>query len=180
MFLVNQDPASYPTAGRKRKRCSLRSASSAQYGEGRIARTSITEDGSTRPLAERLEPEPFRTQNKVAILNTLAERRGTNEVSGRGCGWCGRHLRGARDVSLRRNMGSPARREPYGDGVAVVAAGVTTCRGAEESSAQDEGRQGNRLTLMRLREMRRGQRERSGNWRADYLETRTVGSEEGG
>jgi hypothetical protein len=33
---------------------------------------------------------------------------------------------------------------------------------------------------MRRREMRRGQRERSGNWRADYLETRTVGSEEGG
>jgi hypothetical protein len=29
---------------------------------------------------------------------------------------------------------------------------------------------------MRLREMRRGQRARSGNWRADYLETRTVGS----
>jgi hypothetical protein len=29
---------------------------------------------------------------------------------------------------------------------------------------------------MRRREMRRGQRERSGNWRADYLETRTVGS----
>src|SRR6266446_9737222 len=33
---------------------------------------------------------------------------------------------------------------------------------------------------MRLRETRRGQRERSGTWRADYLETRTVGSEEGG
>ncbi len=33
---------------------------------------------------------------------------------------------------------------------------------------------------MRRREMRRGQRARSGNWRADYLETRTVGSEEGG
>src|SRR6266849_9234074 len=33
---------------------------------------------------------------------------------------------------------------------------------------------------MRLREMRIGQKERSGNWRADYLETRTVGSEEGG
>jgi hypothetical protein len=33
---------------------------------------------------------------------------------------------------------------------------------------------------MRRREMRRGQRERSGNWRADYLETRTVGAEEGG
>src|SRR5258707_14601292 len=77
-------------------------------------------------------------------------------------------------------MGSPKRREPHGDGVAVVAAGVTTCRGAEESSVQDEGRQGNRLTLMRLREMRRGQRERSGNWRAGCLETSTSGSEEGG
>jgi hypothetical protein len=76
------------------------------------------------------------------------------------------HLRCARYVSSRRNMGYPVRREPYGDGVAVVAAGVTTCRGAEESSVQDEGRQGNRLTLMRRREMRRGQRERSGNWRA--------------
>ena len=73
-------------------------------------------------------------------------------------------------------MGSPSRREPDGDGVAIVAAGVTTCRGAEESSVQDEGRQGNRYNLMRLREMRRGQRARSGNWRADYLETRTVGS----
>ncbi len=29
---------------------------------------------------------------------------------------------------------------------------------------------------MRRRAMRRGPRERSGNWRADYLETRTVGS----
>src|SRR5690348_13207893 len=77
-------------------------------------------------------------------------------------------------------MGSPPRREPHGDGVAVVAAGVTTCRGAEESSVQDEGRQGNRLNLMRLREMRRGQRERSGNWRAGCLETSTSGSEEGG
>ena len=73
-------------------------------------------------------------------------------------------------------MGFPSRREPDGDGVAIVAAGVTTCRGAEESSVQDEGRQGNRYNLMRLREMRRGQRARSGNWRADYLETRTVGS----
>ena len=77
-------------------------------------------------------------------------------------------------------MGSPSRREPDGDGVAIVVAGVTTCRGAEESSVQGEGRQGNRSNLMRLREMRRGQRVRSGNWRADYLETRTVGSEEGG
>ena len=86
-----------------------------------------------------------------------------------------RHLRCARYVSSRRNMGSPPRREPYGDGVAVVAAGVTTCQGAEESSVQDEGRQANRLTLMRPREMRRGQRARSGNWRAGCLETSTSG-----
>ncbi len=72
-------------------------------------------------------------------------------------------------------MGSPPRREPHGDGVAVVAAGVTTCRGAEESSVQDEGRQGNRLNLIRRREMRRGQRERSGNWRAGCLETSMSG-----
>src|SRR2546430_6551794 len=44
-------------------------------------------------------------------------------------------------------------------------------RRAEESSVQDEGRQGNRLNLMRRREMRRGQRERSGNWRAGCLES---------
>src|SRR5260370_15778090 len=67
-------------------------------------------------------------------------------------------------------MGSPKRREPHGDGVAVVAAGVTTCRGAEESSVQDEGRQGNRSNLIRLREIRTGQRERGGNWRAGCLE----------
>ncbi len=46
-----------------------------------IARTSITEDGSTRPLAERLKPEPSGTQDKVAVLGTLAGRMGTNEVS---------------------------------------------------------------------------------------------------
>jgi len=28
-----------------------------------------------------LKPEPFRTRDKVAILATLAERMGTNEVS---------------------------------------------------------------------------------------------------
>src|SRR6059058_3368033 len=73
--------AAYPTASTRPKRCSLRLASSAQEGEGRIARTSITEDGSTHPLAERLRPEPFCTWNKVAVLGTLAERMGTNEVS---------------------------------------------------------------------------------------------------
>jgi hypothetical protein len=42
-----------------------------------------TEDASARPLAERLQPEPFRTQDKVAAPSTLAGRMGTNEVSGR-------------------------------------------------------------------------------------------------
>jgi len=70
-------------ASEKRKRCSLRLASSAQYGEGSIARTSITDDGSTHPLAERLRPEPSGTRNKVAVLGILTGRMGTNEVSGR-------------------------------------------------------------------------------------------------
>ena len=68
-------------AGKKPKRCSLRPASSAQYGEGRIARTSITDDASTRPLAERLEPEPFCTRNKVAVRGILVGRMGANEAS---------------------------------------------------------------------------------------------------
>jgi hypothetical protein len=42
-----------------------------------------TEDASTRPLAERLEPEPSGTQDKVAVPSTLAGGMGTNEVSGR-------------------------------------------------------------------------------------------------
>jgi len=63
--------------------------------------------------------------------------------------------------------------------VPIVVVRVTTHQGGREGRPQGEGAQGNRLSPMRLREMRRGQRERSGNWRADYLETRTVGSEEG-
>src|SRR5207245_7545568 len=74
-----QQPAE--KASERPKRCSLRLASSAQEGESKIARTSITEDGSTHPLAERLKPEPFCTWKKVAVLGTLAERMGTNEVS---------------------------------------------------------------------------------------------------
>jgi hypothetical protein len=42
---------------------------------------SITDDGSTHPLAERLKPEPSGTQDKVAVLSILAGRMGTNEVS---------------------------------------------------------------------------------------------------
>ena len=52
--------------------------------------------------------------------------------------------------------------------------------GTGKASRRATGDRGTARTVWRLREMRRGQRERSGNWRADYLETRTVGSEEGG
>jgi len=81
VFLNHQDPASYPTAGKKPKRCSLRLASSASQGEGHTAQTSTTDDGSTHPLAERSKPEPFRTQKEVAVLGILAEGMGTSEVS---------------------------------------------------------------------------------------------------
>ncbi len=46
-----------------------------------IAQTSITEDVSTRPLAERLKPEPPCTWDQVAVLGTLAGRMGANEAS---------------------------------------------------------------------------------------------------
>jgi hypothetical protein len=64
-----------------RKRCSWRPASSASQGEGQTALSSITDDASTPPLTERLKPEPFRTQKEGAVVGTLAERMGTNEVS---------------------------------------------------------------------------------------------------
>ena len=38
-------------------------------------------------------------------------------------------------------MGSPVGREPYGDGVPVVVAGVATCQGVRESRKQGEGGQ---------------------------------------
>jgi group II intron reverse transcriptase/maturase len=39
------------------------------------------------------------------------------------------------------NVGSPTGREPYGDGVPVVVAGVTTCQGGRESRPQGQGAQ---------------------------------------
>jgi hypothetical protein len=38
-------------------------------------------------------------------------------------------------------VGSPKGREPYGDAVPVVVAGVTTCQGVRESRKQGEGEQ---------------------------------------
>jgi hypothetical protein len=40
-----------------------------------------TEDGSTHPLAERLQPGSFRARDKVAVWSTFTGRMGTNEVS---------------------------------------------------------------------------------------------------
>lgn len=39
------------------------------------------------------------------------------------------------------NVGSPTGREPYGDGVPVVVAGVTTGQGGRESRPQGQGAQ---------------------------------------
>jgi len=50
-------------------------------------------------------------------------------------------LRRARHVQRRRTAGSPTGREPYGDGVPVVVAGVTTCQGGRESRPQGKGAQ---------------------------------------
>jgi hypothetical protein len=50
-------------------------------------------------------------------------------------------LRRARYVQRRRTTGSPTGREPYGDGVPVVVAGVTTCREVRESRNKGEGAQ---------------------------------------
>ena len=45
------------------------------------------------------------------------------------------------DVPWRRNTGSPKGREPYGDGVLIVVAGVTPRLGERESRLQGEGGQ---------------------------------------
>ena len=39
------------------------------------------------------------------------------------------------------NVGSPTGREPYGDTVPVVVAGVTTCQGGREGRPQGQGAQ---------------------------------------
>jgi hypothetical protein len=41
--------------------------------------------------------------------------------------------------TTRTNVGSPAGREPYGDGVPVVVVGVTTHQGGRESRPQGKG-----------------------------------------
>ena|SRR6266566_148776 len=41
----------------------------------------------------------------------------------------------------KTNAGSPKGRESYGDGVPIVAAGVTACQGERESRSQGKGEQ---------------------------------------
>ena len=43
--------------------------------------------------------------------------------------------------TTRTNVGSPTGREPYGDGVLIVVAGVTPRQGKRESRLQGEGEQ---------------------------------------
>jgi hypothetical protein len=54
-------------------------------------------------------------------------------------------MSGAPKSRLRRmaetNVGSPKGREPHGDTVPVVVAGVTTCQGGREGRPQGEGAQ---------------------------------------
>ena len=47
----------------------------------------------------------------------------------------------ALDTYDKVNAGSPTGREPYGDAVPIVVAGVTTCHGGRESWLQGEGAQ---------------------------------------
>jgi hypothetical protein len=47
----------------------------------------------------------------------------------------------ALDTYGKVNAGSPTGREPYGDAVPVVVAGVTTCQGGRESRPRGEGAQ---------------------------------------
>ena len=83
------------------------------------------------PPAWRLRPGPpasddsgFRRLNPPGRWAT-----GSEPVQGDGQG-CLRH---ARYVQRKGNSGWPTGREPYGHGVSVVAAGVTTCQGGRES-----------------------------------------------
>ena len=59
--------------------------------------------------------------------------RAVKEMSGRPTSRC--------HVQRGRTAGSPTGREPQGDGVPVVVAGATTCRGGRESRSQGEGAQ---------------------------------------
>jgi hypothetical protein len=68
-------------------------------------------------------------------------------------------LRRARHVQRRRTTGSPTGREPYGDGVPVVVAGVTTCQGGRESRPQGKGAQV--ITMFSLGGMRNAERRNS-------------------
>jgi hypothetical protein len=47
----------------------------------------------------------------------------------------------ALNVSFDRNLGSPTRGDPQGDGASIVLVGVTTHQGVRESLIQGKGKQ---------------------------------------
>jgi hypothetical protein len=61
--------------------CLLAGSRLAEKGQVMTIESHTTEDGSARPLVERLKPEPCCTWNKVAVPGTLAARMGINEIS---------------------------------------------------------------------------------------------------
>jgi hypothetical protein len=82
VFLSHQDPASSPTASKRPKRCSLRLSLVPRH----MVRAGLLEPQSPMMEAHVLwqnasAPEPFCTQDEVAVLGTLAGRMGANEVS---------------------------------------------------------------------------------------------------
>jgi hypothetical protein len=64
--------------------CLLAGLRFVETGQVMTIESHTTEDASTHPLAERLQPEPFRTQKEVAVLGALAGRMRTSEVSQQG------------------------------------------------------------------------------------------------
>ena len=93
--------------------------------------------GMAHPSATRLRPTPSTVTDSIS-------RPWQSLVDGRCVVNASKGMSGEPKslyVSRWRNMGSPKGREPYGDGVFVVVAGVTPRRGERESRSQGEGRQ---------------------------------------
>ena len=96
------------------------------------------EGASTRPPERRLKPAPSLAAGSQGVCCNLQGRgrcpvRAFKEMSGPPTS---RSIRTA-----ETNVGSPVGREPYGDTVPVVVAGVTTCLGGREGRPQGEGAQ---------------------------------------
>ena len=100
----------------------------AQFPEVRVRtrRNDACNRRRVMPGHEPVGPGNFRDAERRPV-------RAVKEMSGRPTSRC--------YVQRGRTTGSPTGREPQGDGVPVVVAGVTTCRGGRESRSQGEGAQ---------------------------------------